>query len=52
MKNYDKWLDEEIQKSIDDPRPSVPHEKVMKDMREFISQMRKKINNDKQPKTT
>ena len=26
---YSKWLASEIQQSIDDPRPSIPHEEVM-----------------------
>lgn len=29
---YVKWLASEIQESIDDPRPSVPHEEVMSRM--------------------
>ncbi len=29
---YGKWLASEIQTSIDDPRPSVPHDEVMAEM--------------------
>nr|ELQ8281689.1 stability determinant [Pseudomonas aeruginosa]ELQ8282041.1 stability determinant [Pseudomonas aeruginosa] len=26
---YNEWLAAEIQESIDDPRPSIPHDEVM-----------------------
>jgi hypothetical protein len=29
---YAKWMAAEIQKSIDDPRPSIPHDEVMAEM--------------------
>jgi hypothetical protein len=29
---YTKWMATEIQKSIDDPRPSMPHDEVMAEM--------------------
>ena len=29
---YDKWLKAEIQEAIDDPRPNVPHDDVMRRM--------------------
>jgi len=29
---YTKWLAAEIQESIDDPRPSIPHDEVMAEM--------------------
>ncbi|MDN5754051.1 MAG: hypothetical protein L0H15_12410 [Nitrosospira sp.] len=29
---YNKWLAAEIQASIDDPRPSIPHDEVMAEM--------------------
>jgi hypothetical protein len=34
---YDKWLKAEIQEAIDDPRPNVPHEDVMRRMHERIA---------------
>ncbi len=34
---YTKWLAAEIQKSIDDPRPSIPHDEVMAGMDADIS---------------
>jgi len=29
---YGKWVAAELQASIDDPRPSIPHEEVMAEM--------------------
>ncbi len=29
---YSKWLAAEIQESVDDPRPSIPHDEVMAEM--------------------
>ncbi|KAG0013730.1 hypothetical protein BGZ81_000866 [Podila clonocystis] len=34
---YNQWLASEIQVSIDDPRPSIPHDKVMEEMDVEIS---------------
>jgi len=35
--DYDKWLAAEIQAAIDDPRPNIPHEEVMAEMRADIA---------------
>lgn len=37
---YDQWLAAEIQEAIDDPRPSVPHAKVMARMQEQIARLK------------
>jgi len=39
---YDKWFRAQVQASIDDPRPSIPHEKVMLDVRAVIAKARKR----------
>ena len=38
---YDKWLKAEIQEAIDDPRPSIPHEEVMRHVRERLATLKK-----------
>jgi len=39
---YNQWLAEEIQASIDDPRPSIPHDDVMTEMNADIAALPKK----------
>ncbi|VVM70049.1 antitoxin [Pseudomonas fluorescens] len=34
--SHDRWLRAKVQASIDDPRPNVPHDQVMADMRALI----------------
>lgn len=34
--SYERWFQARIQKSLNDPRPSIPHDKVMSEMRELI----------------
>lgn len=29
LASYDRWFRRKVQESIDDPRPSIPHEEVM-----------------------
>lgn len=36
--DYTAWLRAKLQASLDDPRPSIPHEQVMADMRERLEQ--------------
>jgi hypothetical protein len=36
---HNKWLEAEIQASIDDPRPSAPHEEVMSEMEMEIARL-------------
>ncbi|MFL9936951.1 hypothetical protein P0D88_50285 [Paraburkholderia sp. RL18-103-BIB-C] len=38
---YDKWLREQVQEAIDDPRPTIAHEDVMKKAEARIAAMRK-----------
>jgi hypothetical protein len=37
---YDKWFRAQVQASIDDPRPSIPHEQVMADTQALIDDKR------------
>lgn len=37
--DYTAWLRAKLQASIDDPRPSIPHEQVMAEMRERLAQL-------------
>ena len=39
---YNQWLISEIQASIDDPRPSIPHDEVMAEMDADIAALSKK----------
>ncbi|HRF30069.1 MAG TPA: hypothetical protein PLM02_05610 [Azonexus sp.] len=39
---YNQWLASEIQASIDDPRPSIPHDEVMAEMDADIAALPKK----------
>jgi hypothetical protein len=33
---YEKWLREKVARSLADPRPSIPHDQVMAEMRAII----------------
>ena len=44
--DYTVWLRVKLQASLDDPRPSIPHEQVMVDMRERLEQ--RKANKSQQ----
>ena len=33
---YDAWFKQQVQESLDDPAPDVPHEEVMREAREII----------------
>ena len=41
---YNKWLTTEIQDAIDDPRPGIPHDKVMAQMDARIGRHKTKSN--------
>jgi len=41
---YDKWLCAQVQESLDDPRPSIPHEEVMAQMRALIAKKRQRAD--------
>jgi len=38
--SYDRWFRAQVQASLDDPRPSIPHDQVMAEMREIIAEKR------------
>ena len=40
---YDRWFREKVSKALLDERPSIPHDEVMKQMRELILSKRKKV---------
>ncbi|RON57645.1 type II toxin-antitoxin system RelB family antitoxin [Pseudomonas frederiksbergensis] len=40
--SYDRWLRAKVQASLNDPRPNVPHDQVMADMRALIESKRNK----------
>jgi hypothetical protein len=37
---YDHWLADQVQQAIDDPRPSIPHDQVMTQVRAIIERKR------------
>ncbi|MGY2682677.1 type II toxin-antitoxin system RelB family antitoxin [Pseudomonas tolaasii] len=39
--SYDSWFRAKVQASIDDPRPSIPHDQVMAEMRALLEARRK-----------
>jgi hypothetical protein len=40
--SYDKWFREEVQRGIDDPRPRLPHDQVIAEMRAVVDSARAK----------
>lgn len=40
---YDRWFREKVNRALQDKRPSIPHEQVMKELRELILSKRKKV---------
>ena len=40
--SYDLWFRAKVQASLDDPRPNVPQDQVMADMRALIESKRNK----------
>ncbi|MEM5372614.1 hypothetical protein V4C53_42285 [Paraburkholderia azotifigens] len=40
---YDRWFREQVQESLDDPRPNVPHAQVQQEMAEKKAALRRKI---------
>ncbi|MDX9678405.1 MULTISPECIES: antitoxin [Pseudomonas] len=38
--SYDRWLCAKVQKSINDPRPSIPNEQVMAEMKALMAELR------------
>lgn len=41
--SYDRWFRAQVQASLDDPRPSIPHDKVMAEMDELIAEVEKRL---------
>jgi len=39
---YDRWFRDKVARALADPRPSIPHEQVVAEMRERFKAMRKK----------
>ena len=42
--SYLRWLEAKVAKSRADPRPPVPHEEVMAEMRQIVADARDKKN--------
>ncbi|QAY88625.1 antitoxin [Pseudomonas sp. ACM7] len=40
--SYDRWFRAKVQASLDDPRPNVPHDQVMADVRSLLEAKRNK----------
>ena len=40
--SYDRWFRAKVQVSLDDPRPSIPHDQVMAEMRAMLAAQREK----------
>jgi len=38
--SYDRWFRAKVQASLDDPRPNIPHDQVMAEMRALIESKR------------
>lgn len=39
--SYDRWFRERVQRSLDDPRPGIPHDDVMAEMRALLEAKRR-----------
>ena len=39
-KNYDLWFRTRVQESLDDPRPSLPHDEAMARVEKLLSEKR------------
>ena len=44
--SHDRWFRAKVQASIDDPRPNVPHDRMMADMRALIERSSEKTKDD------
>jgi hypothetical protein len=40
--SYDRWFRAKVQAALDDPRPSIPHDQVMAEMRAMLAAKREK----------
>ena len=41
--SYTAWLKAKVQASLDDPRPSIPHDQVMAEARALLAAKRSKL---------
>lgn len=39
--SYDRWFRERVQRSLNDPRPGIPHDDVMAEMRILLENKRR-----------
>ena len=39
--SYDRWFRAKVQASIDDPRPSIPHDEAMAEVERMLDERRK-----------
>lgn len=39
--SYDRWFRAKVQASIDDPRPSIPHDEAMAEVERMLKERRK-----------
>jgi len=37
--SHDDWVRDRVRRSLEDPRPSIPHEKVMRQMRALLARL-------------
>lgn len=42
--SYDRWFRAEVQASLDDPRPNIPHDQVMAEIHALMESMRKRAD--------
>ena len=40
--SYDRWFRAKVQASLDDPRPSIPHDQVMAEMDGIIAEAKQR----------
>lgn len=41
---YDSWFRARVQASLDDPRPNIPHDEVMAEMRQLLEEGRRECD--------
>lgn len=45
--SYDAWFRAKVQASLDDPRPNIPHDEVMAEMKARLAAKRDNRRNDR-----
>ena len=43
---YDAWFRKKVQEALDDPRPGIPHDEVMAEMRAIVDKARARADRD------